>query len=203
MTEGGMLVEEGTPFKPDQKMREHLEKAEIEAPGCVPGPEVYARLLAVYLYENDLCSAKFLWKRIPETLKGIPGSEDSELAKIWDIGKALWTRDMPKVFKVIEEGRWSDNVSAIVAAIKDRVRQQSLDLVGSAYTSIKVSDFSRLVGCPIEAEAVTLALAQPGWTLDSDKTHICPERKKAPTIPTPAAEEQLDQLTQFVAFLEK
>ena len=30
MTEGGMLVEEGAPFKPDQKMREHLEKAEIE-----------------------------------------------------------------------------------------------------------------------------------------------------------------------------
>jgi len=196
-----MLVEEGAPFKPDQKMREHLEKAEIEAPGCVPGPEVYARLLAIYLYENDLCSAKFLWKRIPETLKN-EGS-GSELARVWDIGKALWTRDVPQVFRVIEEGQWSDNVTAIVAAIKDRVRQQSLDLVGNAYTSIKVSDFSRLVGCPNEAEAVTLALSQPGWTLDPDKVHICPERKKAPTIPTPAAEDQLDQLTQFVAFLEK
>ena len=65
MTEVGMVVEEGKPFKPDQKMREHLERAEIEAPGCVPGCEVYARLLAVYIFDDDLCSAKFLWKRIP------------------------------------------------------------------------------------------------------------------------------------------
>ena len=82
----------------------------------MPGPEVYARLLAIYLYENDLCSAKFLWKRIPETLKN-EGS-GSELARVWDIGKALWTRDVPQVFSVIEEGQWSDNVTAIVAAIK-------------------------------------------------------------------------------------
>ena len=71
MTEVGMVVEEGKPFKPDQKMREHLERAEIEAPGCVPGCEVYARLLAVYIFDDDLCSAKFLWKRIPGTARKI------------------------------------------------------------------------------------------------------------------------------------
>jgi len=198
MTEGGMVVEEGTAFQPDQKMREHLEKAEMEAAGCVPAPEVYARLLAVCLYQQDLCSAKFLWKRVPETIKCA-----GELTRLWDIGRALWNGDIPKVFEVIGEGQWSDSVAAIVAALKDRVRQQSLELVAAAYTSIKVPDFSRLVGCSGETEALALALAQPGWTLDPDQTHICPAMKKATTIETPAAEQQLDQLTQFVAFLEK
>ena len=36
------------------KLREKLEKMEIESPGCVVPFEVYGQLLAVYLYDNDL-----------------------------------------------------------------------------------------------------------------------------------------------------
>ena len=83
----------------------------------MPRPEVYARLLAVYLYEEDLCSAKFLWKRIPETVKN-DGGDGEELASLWDIGRALWTRDLPAVYAAIDARQWSSNVTAIVTAIK-------------------------------------------------------------------------------------
>ena len=36
------------------KLREKLERMEIESPGCVVPFEVYGQLLAVYLYDNDL-----------------------------------------------------------------------------------------------------------------------------------------------------
>ncbi len=36
------------------RLREKLEKMEIDSPGCVVPFEVYGQLLAVYLYENDL-----------------------------------------------------------------------------------------------------------------------------------------------------
>lgn len=36
------------------KLRERLEKMEIESPGCVVPFEVYGQLLAVYLHDHDL-----------------------------------------------------------------------------------------------------------------------------------------------------
>ena len=75
---------------------------------------------------------------IAETLKN---AGDTEISKVWEIGKALWVKDLPKVYEIIRSNQWSDNVSAIVEAIKSRVQERSIELVGSAYTSIKVSDF--------------------------------------------------------------
>ena len=45
-------MENNEPVHP--KLREKLEKMEIESPGCVVPFEVYGQLLAVYLYDNDL-----------------------------------------------------------------------------------------------------------------------------------------------------
>ena len=103
------------------------------------------------------------------------------------------------------------------------VRDRSLELIGRAYTSISVSEFSRYIGLP-EQEAVLLASKQPGWTVTDRATLslkeganpgnagdkgspgeklICPVRKQAGEHKTILAEKQLQQLTDFVAFLEK
>ena len=60
------------------------------------------------------CNAKFLWKRIPMSVK----SEHAELAKIWEVGQALWRRETPKVFSTIESYTWSDDIKSLVDAIK-------------------------------------------------------------------------------------
>ena len=105
------------------------------------------------------------------------------------------------------------------------VRDRSLELIGRAYTSITVSDFSRYVGLP-EAEAASLAAEQPGWEVTDrapsvnknsgiqsassfgddakiGEKMICPMRRKPLEYKTVLAEKQLAQLTDFVAFLEK
>ena len=92
------------------------------------------------------------------------------------------------------------------------MRERAIELVGEAYTSIKVSDFAQMVGCPCPATAAVAegggggAAAQlarsVGWTV-TDEGIVCPVRKVAPAAPSLAAEQQLDKLIDFVAFLEK
>ena len=70
--------------------------------------------MAVYLYEDDLCSAKFLWKRIPEQAK----TEYADLSQIWDVGKAMWKGNLSDVFKLIDGYEWSENEAGIMKAVK-------------------------------------------------------------------------------------
>ena len=88
----------------------------FQAPGCSPSNEVYAKLLAVYLYENELSSAKFLWKRIPEKAK----NDSPDLAHIWDVGKAMWKREPAEVFKIIDGFGWSENIAEIMKSVKGK-----------------------------------------------------------------------------------
>lgn len=96
---------------------------------------MYARLLAVYLYEDDLPSAKFLWKRIPPALKepspavagGRQGAQPHQrrddlahLAKVWEVGKALWSKDPSAVYAAIDAAQWSPDVAPIMQAIKGK-----------------------------------------------------------------------------------
>ena len=86
----------------------------FQATGCRPSNEIYAKLLAVYLYENDLCSAKFLWKRIPEQAK----NESVNLSQIWEVGKAMWNSNLSEVFRLIDTYEWSEHESDLMKAVK-------------------------------------------------------------------------------------
>ena len=59
------------------------------------------------------CAAKFLWKRIPDNIK----SDHPELTKIWDVGVALWSRNLPNVYSALDQ-TWSEGVANIMAAVK-------------------------------------------------------------------------------------
>ena len=59
------------------------------------------------------CAAKFLWKRIPDNIK----SDHPELKKIWDVGVALWNRNLTGVYSALEQN-WSEGVANIMAAVK-------------------------------------------------------------------------------------
>lgn len=180
------------------QLREKLEKMEIEAPGCTPPPEVYSKLLAIYIYEDDLCNAKFLWKRIPASVK----SEYDELPKVWEVGKSIWKRDPPAVFESLQSHQWSDNIDKIMNEIKVRMRKRFVSLVGKAYTSITLKDFSHYVGIP-ENEAIQIANEQQGWSYDPTSQMVLPARGEVEDdLPVPA-DLQLSTLTDFVTFFEK
>ena len=175
-----------------------------------------------------MCSAKFLWKRIPEQAK----NECASLSQIWNVGKAMWNSNLPEVFRLIDTYAWSEHEADIMKAVKgihisytvllwwvltltyyqtmplsiilisETVRERSFELIGRAYTSISVSEFSKYIGMP-EEDAVSLALKEPGWTVNDREKLICPVRRQPTECKTVQAEQQLTTLTDFVSFLEK
>ncbi|KAI4805759.1 hypothetical protein KUCAC02_010356 [Chaenocephalus aceratus] len=51
------------------KVLEQCEAQELEAPGGIATPQVYAQLLSLYLLNNDMNNGRYLWKRIPQAIK--------------------------------------------------------------------------------------------------------------------------------------
>lgn len=177
-----------------------LEAQELEVPLGVATPQLYSRLLAVYLLQRDLPNAKLLWKRIPQAVKS--GGEAEELAAVWRVGEALWRRDLPAIYLALAAHEWSAQVSAIMTALREDARRSALTLVSTAYTSISGDELASLLGQPTpEAIAFVTSL---GWQADASTRLVTPLRPAAPAPASAAATEhqQLSRLTDYVSFLE-
>lgn len=179
------------------KFLNELEKAELEAPGGIATAQTYAQLLAVYLYQNDLCNAKYLWKRIPSELK----TGSSELAQIWVVGQRMWQRDWPAVHVALNT-EWSEDVADIMAALKDNVRERAITLISKAYSSLDLIVFATMTGLTLE-EARRVAIER-GWTVDGTMVQPSKIEKEESNLASEVCltEDQLYKLTQFVSFLE-
>ena len=98
----------------------------------VPVP-VYCELLAAYLASDppNLTQAKFLVQRVPQSVRDSEEAAAQELARLWRIGRSLWTRNIAEVYKSLE-GPWSQPVQRIVdkVTVSDIYtdREQSLSL---------------------------------------------------------------------------
>ena len=94
-------------------------------------------------------------------------------------------------------------ISLFIYIFSEKTRARFINLVSQAYSSISLIEFSNYVGLS-ELEAGELASQQPGWSIDTQNKIIIPtqvkEVKETETIPS---EQQLQLLTDFVAFLEK
>uniref|UniRef100_A0A0C9S0W8 Putative cop9 signalosome subunit csn8 n=1 Tax=Amblyomma americanum TaxID=6943 RepID=A0A0C9S0W8_AMBAM len=99
----------------DARMREYsklaadLEQQELEAADGIASPQTYGQLLAIYLLQNDLPNAKFLWKRIPQEIK----QSHPELGNIWKVGQALWYKDFPAIYTGLAQ-EWPDDIKPIM-----------------------------------------------------------------------------------------
>ncbi|KAK2582210.1 hypothetical protein KPH14_004562 [Odynerus spinipes] len=174
-----------------------LERAELEAPAGVASAQTYAQLLATYLYQHDLCNAKYLWKRIPSNLK----EANPELGRIWAVGRHMWQRDWPAVHVALN-AEWSEDVSGIMTALKDSVRERAMTLISKAYSSINLTVLAAMTGLsPEEARQTSL---ERGWSMDGPMVQPVKIDKDQSTFANEVCltEDQLNKLTQFVSFLE-
>ncbi|XP_015918967.1 COP9 signalosome complex subunit 8 [Parasteatoda tepidariorum] len=171
-----------------------LEKQELMAPDGIASPQLYGQLLAIYLLQNDLPNAKYLWKRIPRNVK----EENPEVAKVWNIGQKLWTCDSDVYVALNEE--WPEHLKPIITAILETTRSRALRLVSKAYSSISVEKLSSFLGLP--AEECIEGLSQLGWEVDAACKIMKPKETDNKSEDNLLSEEQLAKLTDFVAFLE-
>ncbi|XP_022320562.2 COP9 signalosome complex subunit 8-like [Crassostrea virginica] len=178
-----------------KKLQADLEQQELESAGGVASAQVYNQLLALYLLHNDMCNAKFLWKRIPQTVK----SASPETLQIWAVGQKLWLRDYPGIYEALKK-EWSENTTQIMEALKAATRERAKTLVSKAYSSIDAEDFAVFMGMPL-TEAIQAAI-QEGWTYDSSTKYIKPKKPVSVKDPELLSEQQMSVLTDYVSFLE-
>eukprot|EP00111_Clytia_hemisphaerica_P019411 TCONS_00057283-protein len=185
---------------------EALELQELTAQNGGASLEVYKELLLLYLMEFDLINAKFLWKRIPLTVK-----LDNELTTIWKIGQCLWRREFPAVYEIIKSHEWSEAFKEPLLKLYSILQNRMTCLIENAYSLVKVEDLSQALGISEEQQLLDF-INNRKWVLHSDtklvKVDCQPDESNTTTANTQdkldssTLTQSLHRLTDYVSFLE-
>uniref|UniRef100_A0A3Q3LYF2 COP9 signalosome complex subunit 8 n=1 Tax=Mastacembelus armatus TaxID=205130 RepID=A0A3Q3LYF2_9TELE len=178
------------------KLLEQCEAQELEAPGGIATPQVYAQLLVLYLLHNDIVKTIALF----EVLSTCCIQANPEIPAIWTVGQRIWQRDFPGIYTAIAAYQWTDTILPVMEALRESTRQRAYSLVAQAYTSITAEDFAAFVGYSVE-EAVKGVVSQ-GWQADPTTRMVMPKKPDPPPVSLVPNEQQLARLTDYVAFLE-
>lgn len=157
--------------------------------------EQYAKLFSAYLFTNELCAAKFLWRRVPEIMKN-----DPELQKVWSIGKALWTKHYTQAYELID-CKWSDVLTPIMVAIKHRIQQDTLKFISMHYENIQFDTFQTFMG--VDKEQTERIVESEGWTCKDG--YIFPVAIAELELGLNGSQEILDRLitlSSFTSYIE-
>ncbi|CAN6452576.1 unnamed protein product [Victoria cruziana] len=155
----------------------------------------YAIHLMGYMLVQDMNSARFLWKCIPNSAK----ESQPELVAVWAIGQRLWTRDYAGVYEALHGFDWSPEIQALVSTLTERYRNKIFQLLLNAYSTISVADTARFLG--LSEEDATKYGLKHGWTID-------PALQMLTVTKMPVVSEQkldpgkLQSLTEYVFHLE-
>lgn len=167
---------------------DELENEEIQE-GSLTDTQ-YIKLFSAYIYTNELCAAKFLWRRIPESIKA-----NAELQKIWCVSKALWSKHYTQAFELID-CQWSDILEPIMVAIKRRIQQDTLKLIGMHYENIQFDKFQTLMG--VNKEQAEMIMESEGWTCKNG--YVIPTGIGEPEVGLSGSQEILDRLVTLSSF---
>ncbi|MCD7449809.1 COP9 signalosome complex subunit 8 [Datura stramonium] len=155
----------------------------------------YAIHLLGHIYNNDINSARFLWKKIPAAIK----EARPEVVAVWRIGQKLWKRDYVGVHEAIREFSWSPEVQPIVASFAELYKKRMFEILLSAYSTISTKDSAHFLGMS-ENDATNYVLQQ-GWVLDS-ASQMLTVKKHAVITEQKLDPSKLQRLTEYVFHLE-
>lgn len=174
----------------DKKIKE-LEDQELK--GGFPDPQAYGQLLALYLTKLSLAEAKFLWKRIPSSVK----TGNSELGLIWEVGRKMWVRDYPETYKALQKD-WTDNIRTYMLTLQATIREHAIVLVSKAYSSIREEELAALLGTSV-IDAIEVARSRQ-WAVENN--FVIPKQPETKTDLKVPSDSQMAQLADYVSFLE-
>ena len=161
--------------------------------------ELYKKLLMLYLMEFDLINAKFLWKRVPVSLKS-----DDELTTIWKIGQCLWKREFTEAYNIISSYQWSDSHKEPSQRLYSILQKRMTELVADAYSIIKFDALAKLVGMNDEMKMLEMVNSKQ-WDIDHDNKLVKIKKPLDDRLATDKDNElpqTLHRLTNYVSFLE-
>ena len=89
----------------------------------------------------------------------------------------------------------------LINPLADRYQQETINLIGTAYTSIFEKSLCEMVNH--SPETIPQLCASLGWELiDGQPRLIIPKKPAADKVSQTACEDQMKRLTEFVSFLE-
>jgi len=173
------------------KLVNSCEEYELE-PSDVPNYGVH---LLSYYFVGDMDNARFLWKRIPISVK----STKPEFLAIWKIGQALWGKKYADIYATTNSFTWTEPHKTLIGLFLDSFREKTFNLISRAYTAISLSDASVYLGLP--SELILKSASERGWGFDKSTNILSPvaitQLKEQSTSLT-----QLQQLTDYFCYLE-
>lgn len=174
-----------------------LEDLELQVGGTTTDPDwPYTVHILGYLINNDLDNARYLYKRTPQNVKEVAGSQ---VQAAWRLTQALWTQDYQTVHITLRDFAWGAQATPVARHLKDVVRARVIALVSRAYTTISAVDAAAFLGLS-PAETIQMVEGM-GWLLQADTQMLtvkaCVVEEQQRTTPL-----QLQQLTEYVVHLE-
>ncbi|VDL36154.1 unnamed protein product [Hymenolepis diminuta] len=131
-------------------------------------PEQYLELLCLYLRLDRIMDAKFLWKRVPNSMK----ATESPLFKIWSLTVFLLKKQNSQFISACQELLKSSNIPPSIlthiSAVYQRIQCSTVNSIKSSYSSISLEKLSSLLSLAPN-EAGTL---MRDWTLSSDGVYL-------------------------------
>ncbi|CAG8586773.1 10286_t:CDS:2 [Paraglomus brasilianum] len=159
--------------------------------------EFYGAFLAAYLIQNELPSARFLWKRIPEEIK----TSSEQLRAVWEVATDLWQRDYTPVYYSVEQKPWTPLIGSLMKKVAETLRERIFALLSEAYSSITVEEVSNFIGVPVDR--VAQVTAERGWIYDAATNTLQPKKIVEPGIDRSASLGSFSRLTDLVIHLER
>ncbi|XP_065052191.1 COP9 signalosome complex subunit 8-like [Rhopilema esculentum] len=177
----------------------NLEEQDLSLENDALKTDVYSKLLAIYILQNDLVHAKFLWKRLPENVK----STTPHLELLWKVGQLLWTRNFAAAHLALNQ-EWPPEINKYIQTLKEKLRERVKNLVSKAYLNIRIGEFANLLGMT-EQDAIEVA-RQKGWQIDIQSRFIHPKAQdsgnQTEVSQQITSEQQLACLTDYISYLE-
>ncbi|KAE8896407.1 hypothetical protein PF005_g7514 [Phytophthora fragariae] len=189
-----------------QQLKALSEELELVAAAATTAPlasaltaDFYASYLLTVLLANNLNDARFLWKRIAPEIK----QSSEELRAVWDIGTALWQRNLAAAYAAMDYD-WSPSLQGLIEALKTATREGTAELLSLAYSTISVSDAALALGFARHEDAVQYC-SSLNWEVSEADQLILPKPlgnvRRGPS--TVVDLNQLDTLSKSVLHLEQ
>ncbi|KAF2069256.1 hypothetical protein CYY_009426 [Polysphondylium violaceum] len=167
---------------------------DIECESSEKIASLYGAYLFCYLIKNDITNARFLWKRIPSQLRS-----NESLKSIWTLAKSIHQFDTKTIYTLL--GSFGAEYQPFVVFFKESFQNRTFNLISNAYTSISLSDCINYLGISQE-QTIELAKSK-GWTFDESSKTFTPLAIPTTQSNLPQTDKQLQNLTNYVLFLEK
>eukprot|EP00899_Mesostigma_viride_P016381 jgi/Mesvir1/24744/Mv22006-RA.1 len=150
-----------------------------------------------HLMVNDMNSARFLWKRIPDAAK----ANNPSILAVWKIGQCLWNRDYKGVHGALRGHNWEDypQLQPLIARLSQLLLDRTFKLLSCGYSVMAASEAAAFLGMASTEEVVAFTTAR-GWEYNpSDQTL---KVNSLVTHPGNQDVHNLQKLAEYVVHLE-